>query len=252
MQLNGEFMKLVVSVIIACLCASSVKAQLVRRHATLTNEEGVLTLTDSVRVSASNFKNGSYTAIVHAWVHRDFINGLEQRVMAEAVLFNEKKDTLGRVQESYPLDSLWPSSSHRMSKYCEVVASGKVQGKELERRSFPTQMVERFFEGKRGGSLRDPLVDAFKKQGWERRNFGEYESWGYLNRSSNPGLPDFQALFIFRGSMPYCLVNKGDDFEYEKLKGSEQRTHGMYYFFQRPNDRFLEEIDNIVFDYLPL
>ena len=73
MQLNGEFMKLVVSVIIACLCASSVKAQLVRRHATLTNEEGVLTLTDSVRVSASNFKNGSYTAIVHAWVHRDLL-----------------------------------------------------------------------------------------------------------------------------------------------------------------------------------
>ena len=245
-------MKLIVPVIFACLCVSSLQAQVVRRQATLTNEEGILTLTDSVRVSASNFENGSYDVIVHTWVHRDFINELDQRVMAEAVLFNGKKDTLGQVQESYPLDSLWPSSAHRMSKYYEVVASGKVVGRELERRSFPTQMVERFFEGKRGGSLRAPLVEAFKKQGWERRDFGEYESWAYLNRSSNPGLPDFQALFIFRGSMPYCLVNKGEEFDYEKLKGSEQRTHGMYYFFQRPNDRFLQELDNIVFDYLPL
>jgi len=26
----------------------------------------------------------------------------------------------------------------------------------------------------------------------------------------------------------------------------------MFYFFQRPNDRFLKEIDDIVFDYMVL
>jgi hypothetical protein len=47
-------------------------------------------------------------------------------------------------------------------------------------------------------------------------------------------------------------VNKGEEFEYTKLKGAEMRDHGMFYFFQRPNERFLKDIDDIVFDYVVL
>jgi hypothetical protein len=55
-----------------------------------------------------------------------------------------------------------------------------------------------------------------------------------------------------RSGLPYCLVNKGESFEYAKLKESAKRDNGMFYFFQRPNDRFMKEIDDIVFNYLPL
>jgi len=48
------------------------------------------------------------------------------------------------------------------------------------------------------------------------------------------------------------LVNKGESFDYAKLKESAKRENGTFYFFQRPNDRFMKEIDDIVFDYLPL
>ncbi|CAI8435791.1 MAG: Uncharacterised protein [Cryomorphaceae bacterium] len=228
-------------------------SQVVRReaHLTASDGEGTLTLRDSVRVFATDPQNGDYTATVHCWVHRDYVNVADARVMADAALLNEKKDSLGRVSESYPVDSLWESSARRMSKYYEVVLSGRVSARELERRSFPTIALEHFFDGRRG-AVRDALVEVLKQQGWERKDFGDYEAWAYLNKSTNPGLPDFQALLIFRGPIPYCLINKGAPFEYEKLKGSEQRTHGMYYFFQRPNDRFLQEIDDIVFDYLPL
>ena len=93
---------------------------------------------------------------------------------------------------------------------------------------------------------------CIRDRDWEGKNFGEYECWAYLNRSANPSQPDFQALVIFRSGIPYCLVNKGEEFEYAKLKGAEMRDHGMFYFFQRPNERFLKDIDDIVFDYVVL
>lgn len=239
--------------LIGLFLTTSLSGQVVRRQATLlaSDGEGELTLRDSVRVFATDFSEGNYSATVHCWVHRDFINEADGRVMADAGLLNEKRDTLGAVLSSFPTDSLWPSSARRMSKYYEVVLTGEVSARELERRSFPTIALEHFFEGRRG-AIKEALEEELASKGWEKQSFGEYEAWAYLNRSTNPGLPDFQAILIFRGPIPYCLINKGEEFEYEKLKGSEKRTHGMYYFFQRPNDRFLGEIDNIVFNYLPL
>lgn len=232
--------------------ATVANSQVVRREALMVSREESIELRDSVRVSASNFKDGAYDATVHLWVHDDFVNVLDKRLMAGAPLISVKKDTLGYCEEGYPIDSLWESSARRMSKYHEVVLSGTINGRQLERRSFPTITLENFFKGRRGGAIRDALVDELKAKDWEGKDFGEYECWAYLNRSSNPSQPDFQAILIFRNGIPYCLVNKGESFEYEKLKGQEMRDHGMFYFFQRPNERFLKDIDDIVFDYVVL
>ena len=227
-------------------------AQVVRRTANFTNGEGTLSLRDSVRIFATDFNSGYYQGTAHVWVHEDFVNELDKRVMADAALLNAKKDTLGTVYTSYPLDSLWESTARRMSKYYEVVLSGQVLGRELERKSFPTNFLENYFSGQRLGAVNDNLKDAFKKNNWEYQRFDGYECCAYLNRSTNPTTPDFQALFIVRSGLPYCLVNKGESFEYAKLKESAKRDNGMFYFFQRPNDRFMKEIDDIVFNYLPL
>lgn len=239
--------------VVALLCLGYVaQSQVVRREAEMTAGEDRLELRDSVRVSATNFSQGSYDATVHVYVHDDFVNVLDKRLMAGAALLSEKRDTLGFCEEGYPIDSLWESAARRMGKYHEVVLSGKILGRQLERKSFPTITIENFFEGKRGGALRDALVEVLKAKDWESKDFGEYECWAYLNRSANPSQPEFQALMIFRSGIPYCLVNTGEAFEYAKLKGSEMRDHGMFYFFQRPNERFLKDIDDIVFDYVVL
>lgn len=227
-------------------------AQVVRRTANFTNGEGTLSLRDSVRIFAKDFNGGYYDGTAHVWVHEDFVNALDKRVMADAAILNAKKDTLGAIYTSYPIDSLWESNARRMSKFYEVVVSGKVLGRELERKSFPTNFLENYFSGQRLGAVNDNLKDAFKKNGWEYQRFDGYECWAYLNRSSNPTVPDFQALFIVRSGLPYCFVNKGEPFDYAKLKESDKRENGMFYFFQRPNDRFMKEIDDIVFNYLPL
>lgn len=237
----------------ALLTAANVAhSQVIRREALLVQGEESLELRDSVRVSASNFQNGEYDATVHVWVHDDYVNVLDKHLMAGAPLLSVKKDTLGYCAEGFPIDSLWESGARRMSKYHEVVLSGKVNGRQLERRSFPTITIENFFKGSRGGAVRDALVEVLKSKDWEGKDFGEYECWAYLNASANPSQPDFQALMIFRNGMPYCLVNKGEDFSYEKIKAAEMRDHGKYYFFQRPNERFLQRVDDIVFDYVVL
>lgn len=246
-------MKIYILALLGLVLSSSAFGQVVRReaHFSASDGEGMLTLKDSVRIFATNPDHGSYTGTLHCWVHQDYVNVADARIMSEAALLGKNKDSLGIVSESYPADSIWESSARRMRKYYEVVLSGEVSARELERRSFPTIALEQFFEGRRG-AVREALVETLEEQGWTQKEFGDYEAWAYMNTSTNPGLPDFQAILIFRGPIPYCLINKGEDFEYEKLKGSEQRTHGTYYFFQRPNERFLQEIDDIVFDYLPL
>lgn len=232
--------------------ATVAHSQIVRQEAEMTSGEDRLELRDSVRVSASNFKGGEYEATVHMWVHENYINIFDKRLMTGAALLSVKKDTLGFCNEGFPIDSLWESTARRMSKYHEVILSGNIKGRQLERRSFPTLTVEHFFEGKRGSAVRDALVELLKTKGWEGKEFGEYECWAYLNRSANPSQPDFQTLIIFRSGIPYCLVNKGEEFEYGKLKGAEMRDYGMFYFFQRPNNSFLKEIDDIVIDYVVL
>ena len=236
------------------LCASCIvsNAQVVRRTANFTQGEGTLSLRDSVRIFATDFNGGYYQGTVHAWVHEDFVNELDKRVMSDAPLLSAQKDSLGTVHSSYPVDSLWESKARRMSKYYEVILSGQVLGRELERKSFPTNFLESYFSGQRLGAVNDDLIAAFEKNEWEYQSFDEYECWAYLNRSENPSEPDFQALFIVRSGLPYCLVNKGEPFEYAKLKESTKRENGTFYFFQRPNDRFMKEIDDIVFNYLPL
>ncbi|HAP71765.1 MAG TPA: hypothetical protein DCQ41_04795 [Cryomorphaceae bacterium] len=226
--------------------------QVIRRSADLAKDEGLLTLRDSVRIAAYDNGPGTYEVHLHCWVHEDFVNVIDKRVMAEAALFSKKLDTLGKVRDSYPLDSLWESSARRKSNYYEVVLSGTLKSRHLERRSFPTYMLEQFFSEKRVGSIKENLENELKKSGWENKSFGDYDAWAFRDHQRNPGKPELQALFIFRGSMPYVLINKGALFEYPKLKLTEDRDYGTFYFFQRPNDRFLSEIDNIVLDYVQL
>jgi len=185
-------------------------------------------------------------------VHEDFVNVVDKRVMADAALLSQKFDTLGTVSDSYPLDSLWESGGRRKSNFYEVILSGTLNSRHLERRSFPTYRVEQFFSEKHVGSMKENLEAELEKGGWERTAYGEYDAWAFLDQQRNPSKPALQALFIFRGSMPYVLINKGELFEYSKLKLTEDRDYRTYYFFQRPNDRFLEEIDNIVLKYIKI
>ena len=90
--------------VIALLAWASVAhSQVVRREATLTSGEDRLELRDSVRVSASNFNGGSYDATVHLWVHDDYVNVLDKRLMAGAHCFQAKKTPLDTARKVSPL-----------------------------------------------------------------------------------------------------------------------------------------------------
>ena len=144
-------------------CTILAHGQVIRRSADLAKDEGHLTLRDSVRIAAYDSGPGTYEVHLHCWVHEDFVNVIDKRVMAEAGLFSKKLDTLGKVLDSYPLDSLWESSARRKSNYYEVVLSGTLKSRHLERRSFPTYMLEQFFSEKRVGSIKENLKHELKK-----------------------------------------------------------------------------------------
>lgn len=233
-------------------CTLLAQGQVIRRSADLAKDGGHLTLRDSVRIAAYDNGPGTYEVHLHCWVHKDFINVGDKSIIEEAALFSEKLDTLGKVRDSYKVDSLWESSARRRSKYYEVVLSGTLKSRHLERRSFPTYMLEQFFSEKRGGSMKEDLEYELRNNGWEKNTFGSYDVWAFLDHQRNPSKPTFQALLIFRGNLPYALINKGETIEYSKIRLTEDRDYGTYHYFQRPNDRFLAEIDDIVLDYIQL
>ncbi|MDB3857452.1 hypothetical protein N9306_01465, partial [Schleiferiaceae bacterium] len=78
--------------ILLALCTLS-NAQVVRRTANFTHGEGTLSLRDSVRIFATDFNGGYYQGTVHAWVHEEFVNELDKRVMGDAPLLSAKKDS---------------------------------------------------------------------------------------------------------------------------------------------------------------
>lgn len=237
---------------IGLLLALSGKAQLVRNSATMVKNDGTAVLLDSVRIYATDLSDGQYTAVIFAKVHGDFIALAEDSTVLEgAKLYHSKDSIIGSVSGTFEVDTLWPSTARRMSKYYDVVLSGKVSSKDLHRKSFPTLQIEDFFSSNRG-AIYEKLTDELKVTGWTTKSFGEYEAWSYMNDQSTPWAPEFQALIIFRSGIPYCLVNQGEAFDYEKVKAKEKRNTGTYYFFQRPNDRFFQEIEDIVYDYIPL
>ena len=81
-------------------CTILAHGQVIRRSADLAKDEGHLTLRDSVRIAAYDSGPGTYEVHLHCWVHEDFVNVIDKRVMAEAGLFSKKLDTLGKVLDS--------------------------------------------------------------------------------------------------------------------------------------------------------
>ena len=141
--------------------------------------------------------------------------------MAGATVASKKTPRI--LREGFPIDSLWESTARRMSKYHEVVLSGSINGRQLERRSFPTITVENFFEGKRGGAVRD-LVEVLKTEIGKAKT-SESTVLGLLEPERQSLTTRFQALVIFRSGIPYCLMNKGEEFEYAKLKVPKRDRH---------------------------
>jgi hypothetical protein len=232
------------------LSTLSTKAQLVRGQATL-NGHGTATLNDSVRLYATDLKDGQYQSWIHARVLQSNVNISDSSVLKGTELFWMRDQSLGEVQSDYTVDTLWQTTERRMSKYYDVVLSGTIDAKELHRRSFPTPLVEQFLAQNKG-ALYEKIEPVLLDAGWEFQSLDEYEVFAYMNKQQNPDRPEFEALLVFRGSVPYCFINRGAPFEYEKIKMTEKKSTGTYYYFQRPNKMFEEQLENVVYEFLPL
>ncbi len=230
---------------------ASVNAQLIRKTASFTCATGEVELRDSVRVDVDQYTIGSYQCALHVWIHRDFVQAEAKTLLADAPLITDLKDTLGFTTTVVKVDTLWPSKTRRMSRFYEAILVGQVQDRDLRSKTHPTAMIEAFYSERASGSLVENLVALLKEQGWEFRDFGDFQAWAYMN-TQRPWRPEFAALFVFRNDQPYCLVNRGEDFRYDKLKGTEQNRLGTFYYFQRANVRTAEDLENIIYSYTPL
>lgn len=232
-------------------CSTLAHGQLIRKSASLTCPTGEVVLRDSVRVDLDRYEMGSYQCALHVWVHRDFVLSEGKSLVADAPLLSESKDTLGFTTTRVVVDTLWQSTTRRMSRFYEAVLVGSVQDRDLRSKSLPTAMIEAFYNERAAGSLVENLVELLKAQGWEYRPFGDFEAWSFMNEQ-RPWRHEFAALLVFRNGQPYCLVNHGEEFEYDKLKGKEENRLGTFYFFQRANERYKEDLENLVYSYIPL
>ena len=70
-------------------CTFLAQGQVIRRSADLAKDGGHLTLRDSVRIAAYDNGPGTYEVHLHCWVHKDFINTGDKRILSKAALFSQ-------------------------------------------------------------------------------------------------------------------------------------------------------------------
>lgn len=229
-----------------------VSAQVVRRSAELTKKGGAAILRDSVHVDVQDLSDGTYTAHLHVFVHRDFVEESATQILLNAPLLTREKDTLGSVIEPIQADTLWPSQQRRMSRYYEAVLSGTVSSSNIHRRSLPTPLIESFFSTKQVGDIYGRLTDLLEENGWKKTEFDVFEAWTVLFEQEKPWSPRFNAIFVFKDNQPYCLINNGEPFTYAKLKGTQVNHQGAFYYFQKPNPRLAGQLEDLVYYFIPL
>jgi len=63
----------------------------------------------------------------------------------------------------------------------------------------------------------------------------------------------YRTAVIYRGeTMIYAVVSRADTIQLEKLKDEQKHSTGNYFFYQKPNEGALRQIQDIIYGFIPL
>lgn len=211
----------------------------------------IFSMQDSIRISISNPDKGWYSASFVCIVPKNAVNA-DSVLAPKTQLLNSAKKPVGMVLEEVKVD-VRQAEGRGLIKFYQIRIEGYISSKEIHYRSIPEKGLEEILNDPKVAGKNDRMLDYFNAHGFIKQEFGDYTAWVYLDKNATLEEPPYRTAVIYRGeTMIYAVVSRKDYFNLEKLKEEQKHNTGQYYFFQKPNERTLKEVQDIIYNFIPL
>lgn len=173
---------------------------------------------------------------------------------AGTVLYNEDYEVIGSVKQPTDVHSVLEFGGFRKDEFHSGIIKGFISTYDCYVNSRPEDAVTDVLESARGnvGRALAPVLSDFP---FETESSGQYTVHVLLNRDQENFREDFpfRMIIVMRGEASIiCIVSETEYIRADKAKGEEQMNSHYITWFQRSNPRMTEEIESIIYRYLPL
>ncbi|GGH67838.1 hypothetical protein [Phaeocystidibacter marisrubri] len=168
------------------------------------------------------------------------------------VLYNDDLEPIGEVQAEVEVIQITPYDGFRKDEYRIGIVKGFCSTFDTYTNSLPESAISDALEGR--GQQAQLLSEVMSQFDWEEETYGQYTASILRNYDENNYVRNvpFRIIIIWRGSNIMAILSQKDYIDGNKSKDQTRIIEESVYctWFQRPNARLLEEIENIAFDYI--
>jgi len=230
------------------------QAQLTKGEATILSKpdgDKLFTINDSTRIAIGPQESGWYKTSVVAFVAKKSVSA-DSMLAADAILLKADKLAMGKVLADVKVDYR-QAEGRGMYKFYKVIVSGYIKSYSIHYRSIPEKGLEEILNDSKVAGRNDRLAEFFKTHGFVKQEFGDYTAWVYLDKAGSLDEPTYRTAVIYRGeTMIYAVVSRAETLKLDKLKDEQTHNTGNYFFYQKPNEKALREIQDIIYSFIPL
>jgi len=238
----------------ALVFGMGVQAQLTSTRAELSAEPGgepIAVLSDSVRVLAipqpDRFCRVSQSFLVKV---SDTEDG---SVRAGAGLFNEQKDSVGKLFVDYKAD-LEPLKGKKYKNYARFEFKGYVHRGRLISSTIPEEEIAEALGEKNKGKQEARLGELYAKEGFVLKETGELSV--RVQRMGGPEATEEDAMRVMvvsrAGGAVIGVVCNGGHLELPKVKETRTEQGWTMYYLQKPSAAIHEAVVEVGLSFMPL
>lgn len=170
-----------------------------------------------------------------------------------AKLYNEDLEIIGEVKNDVRVNEVFPIGGFRKDDYYSAILKGFVASFEFHPNTRPENAVAKALSSRRGTREVVPVLESLP---FKMEKQGSYNVWVLEDEDQhNSEAKDypFRMLVVMRGlSSVVCIISLTEPVE-SPMQEEITEEYGRYYtWFQRRNDRFEEEMKDIMYRYLPI
>ena len=134
-----------------------------------------------------------------------------------------------------------------------MLITGYVKSYGIHYSSLPERRLEKILNEKSVSAKQEKLQQLYEQLGFEEERFENFTVYAYLDKAGTFDEPMYRTLVFVRGeTLIYAVVSRNGYMDFEKIKDVKEEYTGNYFFFQRPPDKTWKEIEDIVYNYIPL
>ncbi len=169
-------------------------------------------------------------------------------------LYNDDLEEIGEVINPVRLEEFVDVEGFRKSQYASGILRGYVSSFETHIKSRPEDYIQDALEGRRGNvaTKLEPVLSALPFETDVQGGYTVHVLYNKDEHNSEDAFP-FRILLIMRGGgVLISVISMEGYIESENVKDTSEDFGRYFTWFQRRNDRLEEDVQDLMYNYLPL